>query len=245
MKLGLVSVSFRNKSPRQILEAMAACGLEYIEWGSDVHVPVEKAEEIAALQKHYGIGCCSYGTYFRLGVTPLEELPRYIRAAQCLGTNILRLWCGDRHPQRYTADERQALLCDCRKAAQLAEQAGVTLCMECHMNTYTETVAGALDLMQSVSSAAFGMYWQPNQYRDVEENLAYARLLLPYIHHVHVFQWEKDQRFPLRQGLAQWQQYWALLGSRRAWLLEFMPNNTLDELPEESNALRALAGGAQ
>ena len=75
--LGLVSVSFRDRTPREILEAMKCAGLSVVEWGSDVHAPyadTERLTEITNLQKEYGIQCSSYGTYFRLGETPLEEL---------------------------------------------------------------------------------------------------------------------------------------------------------------------------
>ena len=95
--LGLVSVSFRGHTPKEILEAMKANGLAVIEWGSDVHAPANDKEallSIAALQAQYGITCSSYGTYFRLGVTPIEELEAYIAAAVLLGTDVLRLWCG-------------------------------------------------------------------------------------------------------------------------------------------------------
>ena len=96
---GLVSISFRGHTPEEILKAMAQAGLDCIEWGSDIHAPcgdVENLEKIAKLQENYGISCCSYGTYFRLGVTPVAELPAYIQAAKTLGTNILRLWCGSK-----------------------------------------------------------------------------------------------------------------------------------------------------
>ena len=38
-RLGLVSVSFRPHTPEDILKAMQCAGLNYIEWGGDVHVP--------------------------------------------------------------------------------------------------------------------------------------------------------------------------------------------------------------
>ena len=79
---GLVSVSFRNYTPRDILQVMKETKLSCIEWGSDIHAPcneTEKLMEISTLQKEYGIKCCSYGTYFRLGQTPVEELNNYIR----------------------------------------------------------------------------------------------------------------------------------------------------------------------
>ena len=75
-KPGLVSVSFRNNTPGEILEAMRETGLTCIEWGSDVHAPcgdTERLLEIAELQKKHGVVCSSYGTYFRFGESPIEN----------------------------------------------------------------------------------------------------------------------------------------------------------------------------
>ena len=242
-KLGLVSVSFRNHSPGQILTAMQDAGLGYIEWGSDVHCPKEKAEEIAALQIQYGITCCSYGTYFRLGVTPIEELPAYIAAAKILGTDILRLWCGSKNSEEYTDAEKEILLRECKKAAAIAEQSSVTLCMECHNNTYTNRKEGALELMQAVDSPRFRMYWQPNQYRTEEENLAYAQCLSSYTDHLHVFNWKGKERYPLRDARELWKQYLSCLTGDKTLLLEFMPDDEIKTLPEEASALREIVGG--
>ena len=135
-ELGLVSISFRKNSPEEILQAMQEAGLTCIEWGSDVHAPQNdeaQLRKVAALQKRYGITCCAYGTYFHLGETPMEELPAYIAAAKILGTNILRLWCGTKNSEEYAPEEEEQLYKLCREAAKVAEEAGVVLCMECHM----------------------------------------------------------------------------------------------------------------
>ena len=87
------------------------------------------------MQKKNGIVCSSYGTYFRLGETPIEELEVYIQAAKILGTDILRLWCGTKSGRDMTDEERKVLLGDCKKAAEIAEADGVTLCMECNKKT--------------------------------------------------------------------------------------------------------------
>lgn len=39
--LGLVSVSFRNHSAKEIIQAAKDAGLTCIEWGSDVHAPYD------------------------------------------------------------------------------------------------------------------------------------------------------------------------------------------------------------
>ena len=40
MKTGLVSISFRKKTPLELIKASKESGLEYIEWGGDVHIPM-------------------------------------------------------------------------------------------------------------------------------------------------------------------------------------------------------------
>lgn len=243
---GLVSVSFRNLSPEEVVQAMADSGLKYVEWGSDVHAPctdTARLEQIVALQKQYGITCCSYGTYFRLGFTPMEELHDYIRAAKLLGTKTLRLWAGKKASDLFTSEERDHFFDICRQAAKIAEDAGVTLCMECHRRTYTETKEGALELMQAVNSPAFRMYWQPSQALTIEGNVEYIRLLKPYIDHLHAFHWANEVHYPLSEGTENWKTYFAEFSGDRAVLLEFMPDNRVESLPTEAATLRRIIAG--
>lgn len=242
--LGLVSISFREHTPEEILKAMKLAGLTCIEWGSDVHAPKDDRENLKALvklQEAYGITCSSYGSYFKLGRDLLEELPGYIEAAKVLGTNIIRLWCGGKNSEDYTETEREELFEACRQAAAIAEKEGAIFCMECHNNTYTNRKEGALELMQAVQSPNFRIYWQPNQFRTQEENIAYAELLSEYIEHLHVFHWEGHDRFPLKEGVEKWLPYLEKLSGDRALLLEHMPDDKLESLAEETKALYEIA----
>jgi len=237
---GLVSVSFRKLSPEEILQAMTACGLKYIEWGSDVHAPCTddaRLAEIVELQKKYGVTCCSYGTYFELGVNPMEEFPAYIRAAKKLGTNMLRVWAGKAKLENQTPEWRKMIVEEAKKAALLAEEAGVIVCTECHRNTMTQTKEFALELMEGVNSPAFRTYWQPNQNASVEENLEYIRLLKPYITNLHVFHWAGATPLPLARGTEDWKAYLAEFTGDRAALLEFMPDGKVESLPGEAQTL--------
>lgn len=243
--LGLVSVSFRQHSPEEIIKAAKAAGLSCIEWGSDVHAPcrdLQRLREIAELQREYGMGCSSYGTYFHLGITPTEELQDYIAAAKLLGTDVLRLWCGSKNGEDYTESETLVLMEQCKVAAKMAEAEGVTLCMECHRKTFTQRLSDALLLMQTVNSPAFRMYWQPFQWQSPEENLIYAEAIAPYTRHIHVFQWKGDDRFPLRDGIGEWRDYLRKFSAGHTLLLEFMPDDQLSTLAAEADALRQIAG---
>lgn len=245
-RLGLVSVSFRAYTPREIAKAAHAAGLSCIEWGSDVHARCDdraRLREIAEIGREYGIPCSSYGTYFRLGQTPMEELSRYIDAAHLLGTNILRLWCGTKSGADLTPAEEEQLLAQCRKAAELAAESGVTLCMECHQGTYTERMSDAMRLMQTVSSPHFRMYWQPFQWLEAEENNRIAAALAPYTEHIHVFHWKGNAHLKLTEGVEEWCGYLSHFSPPRTLLLEFMPDHRMESLSEEAAALKTIVGG--
>ena len=241
--MGLVSVSFRQHTPKEIVKAAKTEGLSCIEWGSDVHAPCndyERLQEIVALQQEYGIECSSYGTYFRFGVNKPQELADYIKAAKVLGTDILRLWCGTKGSQEYTNQEKDALFADCKTAAEIAEKYGVKLCMECHKGTYTDTIEGAVELMEYVNSPAFRMYWQPFQWQEIEQNLMYAEKIAPYAEHIHVFQWKDKEHFSLKEGIEEWQSYLSKFNNNPKLLLEFMPDNRIESLKTEAEMLRII-----
>ena len=241
--LGLVSVSFRKNTPREILEAVKSAGLSCIEWGSDVHAPchdTERLYELVELQKEYGVVCSSYGTYFRFCETPIEELKHYISAAKILGTDILRLWCGTKSGEALSDQERKTLIAQCKEAARMAEKAGVTLCMECHKGTFTERLEDTIELMRETNSEHFRMYWQPFQWQSEEENLRSAEAIAPYARHIHVFQWKEKLRFSLNEGVEEWRGYLDKFTTPRTLLLEFMPDDSIATLPAEADALRKI-----
>jgi len=244
-KCGVVSVSFRNHSPEEIIIATKNAGLSCIEWGSDIHAPygdLVNLGELVKLQKMYDIKCSSYGTYFRIGETPIDELEGYIKAAKILGTDILRIWCGTKCGANMTDIEKSELLSLCCKASRIAEEQGVILCMECHRSTFTEDPRDAIWLIEKVNSKNFRMYWQPFQWQTADENVLNARKIAPYAEHIHVFNWKDDKKIPLSCAIDEWRKYLSEFSSPRTLLLEFMPCGTLEELKNEANALKIIVG---
>lgn len=243
--LGLVSVSFRQLSVLEIIKLMKAEGMAIVEWGSDVHAPkddIKRLEQIAKLQREYGIKCSSYGTYFSVGTTPIKEIEGYIKAAKILGTNVLRIWCGDKDSENYSFEERQKLFNECSRLADIAEKNKVILCLECHGWSYTNRLSSALELMGAVNSDSFKMYWQPNQFRTFEENLLYAEKIAPYTINIHVFNWEGKDKFPLAEAKEKWQEYLKKFSGNENLLLEFMPDGKPESFKNEYKALKEIVG---
>ena len=241
--LGVVSVSFRDFSPDVIAAAAADAGLGAIEWGSDVHArPTEPQalREIAALDREHSLVCSSYGTYFRLGEKgdPTDMIP-YLDAAQTLGTKTLRIWSGKKGSHEYSAAERSALLAEAETVAALAAKRGMTLCSEFHLWTFNDCPESA----RLLAEAGVGTYWQPFQTMTPEENLRIAAELGEAVKTAHVFNWSGGDRFPLADAVDDWRQYLDVLPNVRTLLLEFMPDDRVETLARESEALRRIAEG--
>lgn len=245
-KPGLVSVSFRNLSPERILELLKETDLKYIEWGSDVHAKpddIDTLTSIAKMQNDMGIECSSYGTYFRIGVNKPEEIYAYINAAKILGTDTLRLWCSDKSASKFTEEEKSVFFKECRKLSAIAEKENVILSMECHINTFTDSIESSLELMKEVSSPAFRMYYQPNQYKTEEENIYFASKISEYTTNIHVFNWKEKEKYPLCEAKEIWTEYLKNFDGERYLLLEFMPDGKEESLIKEANTLREIIGG--
>ncbi len=246
IRTGLVSVSFRKHTPEEILKECRSAGLKLIEWGSDVHAPcndIENLQRLAKLQESYGIACCSYGTYFRIGVNAPEEIFPYISAAKLLGTSVLRVWCGDKAYLDYSETEKEKIFNDSVKLAGIAKRENVVLCTEFHPYTYTDSAVSTLDLLKRVNSPALKTYWQPNQFKTYEKNVEEACLVAPFTENIHIFNWSGDEKYPLVGAADKWIEYLKKFDKTKTLLLEFMPDDRIETLKREADSLRKICGG--
>ena len=240
-KLGLCSVSFKRVAPEEILKGMLDAGLKYIEWAGKVHAPYndfEKIKNLLSLQRQYGIECSSYGTYFYLMHNELDELKQCINVAKMLGTSVLRIWTGKKGSKDYTDDEKEKLFEECRRAADIAEKENVTLCMEFHNNSFTDTAKSSIELMEAVNSPNFKMYWQPNSTDSEDVRINNAQLLSPYTVNIHVFHSVDSVQKNLLDGIELWKKYLNEFPGGNTLLLEFMPDGKLESLSGEAKALK-------
>lgn len=242
---GLVSISFRRYSVDEILDACQKAGLACIEWGSDVHVPAGNAviaDEVAAKTKAAGLHTIAYGSYFRLGGNTPAEFAPYIDSATRLGARVIRVWGGVKGSANMTAEEREKLVADARAIADMAEEAGLIVTLECHSDTVTDHVDSGMDFYQAVNHPALRAYWQPSQFYDEAYNLEAAARYAPMTECLHVFQWSKTARHPLPEGRDVWAKYLDVFRPEAkqrdiGLLLEFMHDDRLETLQETAQEL--------
>lgn len=245
---GLVSVSFRGLSPEEVIEHTARVGLNCIEWGGDIHLPpsdTERACKLAELTHAAGLRVSSYGSYFRIGVTPVGQFADVLATASAVDTPLVRVWAYDRYLGEREDEVWEGLVESARTIAEMAAKVGIKVCLECHNHTLTEDYHGALRFLQAVDHPSLKMYWQPNEHRDHAYNLEAAKALAPYTECIHVFHWDAEGRYPLANGTCEWEAYLSVFREQLPnkslpLLLEFMPDNRIESLSAEAETLKRL-----
>src|SRR6187549_164575 len=94
---GLVSVTFRQLPPREIVDLARRAELGGIEWGGDVHVPAGdagRAREVRAMTEDAGLSIVAYGSYYRAGEEDEAAFAPVLDSACALGAPAIRIWAG-------------------------------------------------------------------------------------------------------------------------------------------------------
>ncbi|MBL7016390.1 MAG: sugar phosphate isomerase/epimerase [Kiritimatiellales bacterium] len=213
IKPGICSITFRQKSPEEIIALSLEAGLAGIEWGADVHVPpedLENARRVGEMTREAGLEVVAYGSYwFALDEQPEPEpFEPLIEAAQALGAPIIRIWAGSLGLEKSPA-YFETVVGRTRVFAEAAAQAGIKLALEHHPNTFTETLEGSLKLLDAVEHPNLYTYWQPPHGSSLEERLEEIAALKQRLLNLHVSHWGPAKklpypRLPLAEGASVW-----------------------------------------
>ena len=238
---GLVSISFRKKTPGEIISLCVRAGLRAVEWGGDVHVPagdVSRAREVLSRTRDAGLSVCSYGSYYRLG-QPDGEFMRALDCASAIETPVMRVWAGAKGSREASPDERSAWTEQLNRLSEAAGARGVTLALEYHAGTLTDSREGAQALLRETQACRF--YWQPRWDWREEERLASLEDVKSRLSHLHVFTWTgAGERLPLQAGEAMWRKVFSQVHGTRGALLEFVRGDSDEQLLSDAACLKRM-----
>jgi sugar phosphate isomerase/epimerase len=246
---GLVSITFRQLTPAEIVALVVQGGLEGIEWGGDVHVPhgdVDRALQVRQMTLDAGLAIPAYGSYYRVGHEEPCPFEAVLESAMALGTTTVRVWAGKLGSEQADAAYRGRVIEDSRRIADLAAEAGVSVAYEFHGGTLTDTNDAARALLEAVAHHNVLSYWQPPRGATVPYCLAGLDAVLPWLCHVHAFTWrllpdgKSVERLPLAEGEDPWLQYLAKAATAERDIyaeIEFVRDDAPERLLEDAAAL--------
>lgn len=213
-KTGLVSITFRQLSAREIIDLCKQAGVDAIEWGGDVHVPhgdLDRAREVAAMTRQAGLEVASYGSYYRTVSSEEDGLSfdTVLDTAEALGAPAIRVWAGNQGSADASEDNRKAVAENLQIAAEKAARRDIRVSLEFHGNTLTDDLKSAVALLEAVCHPNLKTLWQPSIAMTYEEQQLALRGVLPWLDYFHVFTWNKgDDGKVIREALAEGEERW-------------------------------------
>ncbi len=254
IKSALCSVSFRSKTPDEIISLAAKAGLSAIEWASDAHVQqgdIALAKEVAKKTRDAGLEVSSYGSYFRLGSN--TDIVPFLESAAALGTNEIRIWAGFNPSSYHNFTQRTALIREAKEISRKASEYGITISTECHANTLTDTPQSLIYFMHEVNEPNFRTYWQALLQVPEDEQLhslstIYASGKLTNLHVYYFKQFENSREQTLLEDAYDiWKERFAIFKNDdtvRYAMLEFVRNGADESLLSDAKTLNALLNEA-
>ena len=251
LQTGIVSVTFRKKTIDEIISLARANSLDCVEVGSDVHAPkddLENCRRIASLAAGNGVSIVSYGSYYTLGENelPEAEFDGYIKAAKALGAPNIRVWagrCGKYGSRSVSPDVRASMVNEAKLIAKAAKNAGLTISFEYHPGTLTDEPESARRLIDEIGTDNVSLYFQPDQGKDTDYNVAALRTVIDRVSNIHVFAWDARGgsciRYPLADFSDRWNRYLDVINDGRdhALLMEFVKDDSESQFAIDAETL--------
>lgn len=202
MQFGFTSTSFRQiRNTEKIAQTARRAGADVIEWGGDIHVKnLSDAAQAKKLSDAYGIGVCSYGSYYRIGSGNTDEWKKICEIAAAMGCSSVRVWLGNKDSEKTDSAEYARLVEDARSICETAEKYALRVCPECHDGTYNNNTDAFLKIHADVGAENFRTYFQ-SRYKRLGYDLDRIERTLPLIESVHVSYSEQTrEQLPRHDG---------------------------------------------
>lgn len=238
---GLVSATFKTKTPEEVIALAVKAGLKGIEWSENHHIPEKDyhyASKVGSLTAISGLKIVQYGSYYRLGQG--MDFKCRILNAQALGAKTIRIWGGNKPSNKVTEAEWASMVQEAKTIADLAKDAKLIVALEWHKNTVTDTNQSGLRFLQDVDRSNFRTLWQPNLAMPQKQREDGICVLGSKIVNLHIFHWDQSGRRPLSEGKEEWQGYFdALQPNYEGWaLLEFVKDDSTEQFLKDAETLK-------
>lgn len=187
MQVGFTTTTFRNiKNIEDIVRIASQTGVDCIEWGADIHIKyVETAKRAKKLCDDAGIRSYAYGSYYRVGTGNKDEWRNICEIASAIGADIIRVWLGNADSEKTDDNTYKKMVEDAKSMCAVASEYKLTVCPECHDNTYNNNTDAFLRIRNDIGCDNFRTYFQ-SRYKKKDYDLDRIERTLPFIGCVHI-----------------------------------------------------------
>jgi sugar phosphate isomerase/epimerase len=175
---------------------------------------------------------------------PFEHV---LESAIELGAPTIRVWAGAVGSAAAGADVRVKVTSDLNRIAAMAAGQRITISLEFHNGTLTDTADSTVRLLHEVAHPNLFTYWQPPLDRDTDGCVQDLKRLLPWVTNLHVYHWKPSstERLALGDGAQRWALFLdtaAQGGGDRYAMLEFVERDSPECFLRDAATLKEWVG---
>jgi 3-dehydroshikimate dehydratase len=244
---GIVSATFRERKPEDIIRLCVLNHLKGIEWSENAHIQPNDEKGAKILKQktiEAGLEVAGYGSYYRLGsgTDPEKDFLPSLISAQALGAQYIRVWAGTLPSCDATEEQCLSIAQESAVIAEMAAKHQIKIAFEWHKNTLTDTNESAMKLLKQANHANLYCLWQPTVALNEEQRNDGLKLLSDRLLNLHVYYWLEGKRRPLSEGMQYWKRYFGQFEKkvRRYALLEFVMDNTEEQFARDAASLNQM-----
>lgn len=184
----------------------------------------------------------SYGSYYKYKDT--DDFDLILETAAALTAKDIRIWAKRISSADISEEDYKIFIKQSQAMADKAKEKNIRLNFENHRVTLTDTTKSARKMLDDIGRDNVYIYWQPQADDSEEERIQAIKTLHDKITNIHVFNWDENfNRYPLIQAKAEWESYIKNLGGDRAYLLEFVKDDSIEQFKEDAKVLKNMLGG--
>jgi sugar phosphate isomerase/epimerase len=247
---GVCSLTLPQLNPQEIIDLCIETGLTHIEWWGKDHAPmgdISVATIVGELTRKSGLIISTYGSYYKVGDSEEKGLSfqDVLNSAVALKAPSIRVWAGAGGSKDCHEDQRNAVIDDTFRIAEMSEKEGISITFEYHGGTLTDSNSSTIEFLGKVEHPSIFSGWQPRTGVELSENLEGLQEVLTRLSTIHVFNWTKSPegkhlRHPLNESIQEWQQYFDIVsksGRDHNALLEFVKDGKIDQFKKDAKTL--------
>ena len=247
---GIVSVTFKNKTPDEIISLCVENGLRAIEWSENSHVAAGDVDTCRVLGEKTvsnGLKVAAYGSYYRCEseTDAASDFKPSLEAAIAMGAPVIRIWAGTKGSEDCDDDYFSLVAKNAATAAEMAEKHGIKVAFEWHRNTLTDTNESAMRLLEMANHPNLGSLWQPTPEIPFEQRANGIKTLGERLAHLHVYSWDDERKrhpFDDEGFFDKWRCYFSAVNKQTDCysLMEFVMGDTDEQFVHDAAALNRL-----
>lgn len=200
MKIGLCTIALREWPLEDVLKVAGEIGFDGVEiWGKEGHLgalhDAGRVRRVRGAADDAGVEIGVFGSYIEPLTADFETASRHaLQIADGLGTKLVRVWAARGRPGTLSREDYALAVSQMAAFCKRADERGMTLAIESHVDYICETSAAMLQFLGDVAADNLKVNWQASWREHTGDPYESLAALMDHIVCIHAQNYDGTER---------------------------------------------------